>query len=165
MFDTNASLTPFPSRETRLDASDRNATHFGPTSKPPLIAGAQEAPFAERPPCVRESSRVLPGFHIWPRLSKCPRRRTTKTSLSPFTSRRTRFDASDSNAIARAQRRSPEITALVDGPFPCVICTVFWSFDRLEASVVDGPPAETATRPTMHAATSAAFRRRVMGYD
>src|SRR3954466_7538194 len=124
MLETKAWVAPLPSPPTRFEASDRNATQRGPTSNPPLMAGENEGPLAAPPVGERGMRRILPGVHIGPRLSKCPARRTAKTSFIRFVSR-ARFDASDSNAIARAQRRSPEITAWLDGPLPWVICTVF----------------------------------------
>ena len=39
MLETNASVTPLRSPATRFEASERNATHRGRTSKPPPIAG------------------------------------------------------------------------------------------------------------------------------
>src|SRR3954462_360953 len=143
MLETNASVTSLRSPETRFEASERNATQRGPTSKPPLIAGEYDGPFAAPPLRERETRRILPGLHICPRLSKRPRRRTTNTSRWPFVSC-TRFEASDSNAIARAQRRSAEITAWVEGPLPCVICRVFWSRARLEAPVAGASAAAAA---------------------
>src|SRR2546423_1996158 len=152
MLETNASVTRLRSPATRFEASERNATQRGPTSKPPLMAGEYDGPSAAPPLRDRETRRIFPGRHIWPRLSKLPPRRATKTSFMPFESPRTRFDAFDSNAIARAQRRSPEITAWVDGPLPCVIWTVFWSRARLEALVAG---AQAATVAAAHAAATA----------
>ena len=149
---TKASTWPLVSPGTMFDAAERKATHFGALWKPPLIAGSNEGPLAGTPLAVREISRVLPGFQGAPELSTRPARSTTKTSVAPLVSPRTRLEASDSNAMARAKRLSPEITGFVEGPLgtppPSAfeIRCVVWT--RVAAPA---PPAVRAT-----AATSAA---------
>src|SRR5215216_2057900 len=99
---TNASTRPFVSPLTRLEAWDRNATHDGFLRNAPLTAGEYDGPLAGAPLAVREISTFLPIFQAVPLLSIEPARLTTKTSLTPLVSPRTRFDASDSNAMTRA---------------------------------------------------------------
>ncbi len=62
----------------------------------------KEGPLAGPWPPVREISDVPPIDHGTPSLLMWPVRLTTNTSLTPFVSPRTRFDASDWNATARA---------------------------------------------------------------
>jgi hypothetical protein len=62
-------------------------------------------------------SLVLPGRHFVPTFVTRPARLTANTSVKPFVSFLVRFEASDWKAIRRAQRRSLEITAFVEGPF------------------------------------------------
>src|SRR5215217_609933 len=114
---TNASTLPLVSPGTRFDADDRNATQRGRFLKAPSTAAPQEGPFAWPPLRGRETRRVPPGNHWVPSLAKTPARRTTKMSLTPLVSPATRSEASDSNAMTRAQRRSFEITGWVEGPF------------------------------------------------
>src|SRR3954468_4953127 len=163
MLETKASVTLLRAPATRFGAAGRKATQGGPTSNPPPMAGEYEGPSAAPPLREREIRRILPGLHIWPRLSKWPRRRTTNTSLMPFESPRTRFDASDSKAIARAQRRSPEITAWVDGPLPCVICTVFWRRALRETPSAGAQAAAVAAAHARRRATCRAGRMRTDG--
>src|SRR3954454_2977634 len=103
IFATNASVTPFVSPRPMFVASDRKPTHDGGVSwKAPTIEGRTEGPSARTREPVREIRTVLPICHGTPSLSILPVRLTTKTSLTPFVSPRTRFEASDWKAIARA---------------------------------------------------------------
>src|SRR3954453_5709325 len=100
---TNASVTPFVSPLPMLLASDRKPTQLGGVSwKAPSIVAVNEGPLARARPPVREISEVLPICHGTPSLSILPVRLTTNTSLTPFVSPRTMFEASDWNAIPRA---------------------------------------------------------------
>src|SRR5215212_7719379 len=100
-FATNASTLPFVSPRTRLEAADRKPTHFGRARNDPSTAGPHEGPLAGAPPRPRETRIVGPANHWVPSLPKTPSRRTTRTSLAPFVSPATRFEASDWKAIAR----------------------------------------------------------------
>src|SRR3954467_14659825 len=120
-----------------FDAEERKATQDGRLSKPPSMDGANDGPFEGRPEAVRETITTRPGIHFAPRLSIRPARRTANTSLKPFLSPRTRLLASDSNAIARAKRLSPEMTGCVEAPFGILppiereISVVYWRSARL----------------------------------
>src|SRR4051812_1838646 len=115
--ETKASALPFVSPRTRFEAAERNATHVGREWKAPSTAGPHEGPLACAPPSPRETRMAGAANHCVPSLPKTPSRRTTKTSLTPLVSPGTMFDASDWNAIARAQRLSLEMTPWVDAPF------------------------------------------------
>src|SRR4051812_48787156 len=148
--DTKASILPLVSPRTRFDAADRNATHLGRARNEPSTAGAHDGPLAGAP-MPRETRIVEPGNHCVPSLPKTPSRRTTKTSLTPLASPATRFEASDWNAIARAQRRSLEITAFVEGPFgrppsdAREMRIVFWADSRADSACAAGAAAASAT--------------------
>src|SRR3954468_15680360 len=58
----------------------------------------------------------LPGRHFVPLLFALLPRRVAYTFFTPLPSRGPRFDASDSNAIARTKRLSFDITGFVDAP-------------------------------------------------
>ena len=81
-----------------------------------------------------------------------PVRSTANTSVIPFVSLRTRLEASDWNAIARAKRLSFEITAWVEGPFgkppssACEISCVLCSRSAALVTVVPLPEAAIAAR-------------------
>src|SRR5918993_920421 len=157
-FATNASTLPFVSPPTRFVAAERKATQDGRLRKLPLTAAPKDGPLAWPPRRGRETRVVEPGNHWVPSLWNVPARRTTKTSLTPLVSPATRFVASDSNAITRAQRRSFEITALVDGPLgsppPAALemSTVFWTSARSDAA--------EAGCATLTAASASTGRRR-----
>src|SRR4051794_5131875 len=103
IFATNASVTPLVSPPPMLLASERKPTQVGGVSwKAPSIVAAKEAPLARARLPVREIRTVRPIRHGTPSLSILPVRLTTNTSLTPFVSPLTRFDASDWKAIARA---------------------------------------------------------------
>src|SRR4051812_18964550 len=102
IFATKASTWPFVSPPAMLEAADRKPTQVGALWKAPSTDGEKDGPLAGPWPPVREIRLVLPTLQGTPSLSMWPVRLTTKTSLTPFVSPRTRFDASDWNAIARA---------------------------------------------------------------
>src|SRR3954471_3191839 len=102
IFATKASTWPLVSPEAMFEAADRKPTHVGALWKAPSIEGEKEAPLAGPCPPVREMRLLPPTVHGTPSLSMWPVRLATKTSLRPFVSPLTRFDASDWNAIARA---------------------------------------------------------------
>src|SRR4051794_11411505 len=100
-----------------LLASERKPTQLGGVSwNAPSIEGAKDAPLARARWPVREIRTVLPTRHGAPSLSILPVRLTTNTSLTPFVSPLTRFEASDWKATARAYRLSFEMTGWVDAP-------------------------------------------------
>src|SRR6266540_1394810 len=114
--ETKASIRPFVSPSTRLEAAERNAMQLGAWSRLPSIAGRYEGPLAGARCSPRESSRVLPGFQRVPWLLIEPRRLMKNTSVEWLRSPCTRFEALESNAMIREQRRSPHHPASVSGP-------------------------------------------------
>src|SRR3954452_163733 len=122
--ETNASGTPLVSPGTRLVAAETKATHDGrDVSWPPRVAAHDpstaapyDGPSAGWPSAPRDSSVVGPTDQGEPLLPNEPSRCTTKTSRCPLVSPATRFVASDSKAIRRANRRSCEIAGFTDAP-------------------------------------------------
>jgi hypothetical protein len=100
-----------------FEADEINATHVGFARRAPSIDGLYEGPSDGAPLLVRDRSTVRPRFHGVPRSLTGFARKITNTSFAPFRSLDTRFDASDSNAIARTKRLSFDITAFVEAPF------------------------------------------------
>src|SRR5437764_142236 len=102
----NASATPLVSRGTRFDAFETNATQRGPWFCSPSMSGRYDGPFAGPPFGAREISSVLPFCHGGPDSEILPVRWTRKTSVVPFVSPDTMFDASESKAASVASWRA-----------------------------------------------------------
>src|SRR3954453_11222280 len=90
-----------------------------------------------------------PRDHGEPLLRNSPPRVTTKTSRCPLVSPGTRLVASDSKAMYRAQRRSPEMAGATESPFagrPSIaveITAVLWPWSPAAAA---GGTSAAATR-------------------
>src|SRR2546423_15003640 len=91
----NASILPFVSPFTRLEAPDRNATQCGELRKLPSTDGANDGPLAGLPCRPFDRRTVLPGCQTEPSLSKLPPPRIAQASLTPLLPPPTTTAASD----------------------------------------------------------------------
>src|SRR4051812_3430684 len=124
-------------------------------------------PLPDAPPRVREIRMFLPGRHFVPLLFALLPRSVAYTSLKPLPSRGPRFDASDSNAIARTKRLSFDMTGLVDAPFgmppPRATDTmiVSWARAAVTSWSVRAPASVTATATSANNNARAAAAARI----
>jgi hypothetical protein len=129
-----------------FDAAEMKATQVGFVRVEPSTAGLYDGPSAATPLRVRDIRTVRPGFHRVPAFVARSPRNVTNTSLTPFASCPTRFDATDSNAMTRTKRLSFDMTAFVEAPFGAPPPTEFEMryVDVVRALALTPPQARTA---------------------
>src|SRR3954453_5325973 len=114
---TKMSVMGSASPAARFVASDSKATQCGSVVTEPSSDGARDAPLASAPlpATLTRCSEPEPFGRLRP--SRPFGRDQTKTSVTPFVSPLTRFDASDWNAARRVLRLSPEMVGALEAPF------------------------------------------------